>query len=115
MTFQGKQESNTDYYKRFLSRIKTIRLHGGEPGFHNGVYQKHLSKLLEKQNMTASELIAMESTRGGIETIKDLEKKRDSRLVRKILSCMCIHYLDKDRYGQLKKDQHNSYLVGKLI
>ena len=31
------------------------------------------------------------------------------------MSCMFIHCLDKDRYGQLKKDQHNSYLVGKLI
>ena len=52
LTFQGKQESNTNYYMLFLSRVKTIRLHGGKPGFHNGVYQKHLSKLLEKQNMT---------------------------------------------------------------
>ena len=60
LTFQCKHESNTDYYTLLLSRIETIRLHGGEPGFHNGVYQKHLSKLLEKQNMTALELIAIE-------------------------------------------------------
>ena len=26
-----------------------------------------------------------------------------------------MHCLDKDRYRQLKKDQHNLYLVGKLI
>ena len=31
------------------------------------------------------------------------------------LSCMFIHCSDEDRYGQLKKDQHNSYLVGKSI
>ena len=28
---------------------------------------------------------------------------------------MFIHCSDEDRYGQLKKDQHNSYLVGKSI
>ena len=32
LTFQGKNESNTDYYTLFLSRIKTIRLHGGNQG-----------------------------------------------------------------------------------
>ena len=31
------------------------------------------------------------------------------------MSCMFIHCSHKDRYGQLKKDQHNSYLVGKSI
>ena len=29
LTFQGKNESNTDYYTLFLSRIETIRSHGG--------------------------------------------------------------------------------------
>ena len=28
---------------------------------------------------------------------------------------MFIHNLDEDRYGQFKKDQHNSYLVRKFI
>ena len=82
LTFQGKHESNTDYYTLFLSRIETIRSHGGEPGFHNGVYQKHLSKLLDKQNISTSELIAMQTTRDGVKKKKDLEKKRKSRLVR---------------------------------
>ena len=29
LTFQGKYEPNTDYYTLFLSRIETIRSHGG--------------------------------------------------------------------------------------
>ena len=104
-TFQGKHESNTDYYTLFLSRIETIRSHGGEPGFHNGVYQKHLSKLLEKQNMTASEFIAMESARDGMKKRKDLEKKARESACEEFLSCMFIHChcSDEDRYGQLKK------------
>ena len=28
---------------------------------------------------------------------------------------MLMHCSDEDRYRQLKKDQHNLYLVGKLI
>ena len=52
-----------------------IRLHGGEPGFHNGVYQKHLSKLLDKQNITTSELIAMETTIDGVKKEKGFGEK----------------------------------------
>ena len=82
LTFQGKHESNTDYYTVFLSRIKTIRLHGGEPGFHNGVYQKHLAKLLSKSNITRLEFIGIGSTNDGLIKRKELKKKRKSRHVK---------------------------------
>ena len=57
----------------------------------------------------------METTRDGIKTRKDLEKKAQESACEEFLSCIFIHCSDKDRYGQLKKDQHNSYLVGKSI
>ena len=77
MTFQGKHKSNTDYYTLFLSRIKKNRLQGGEPGFHNGVYQKHLVKLIETSNLTTTEFAER-----GSAIREELEKKRESRLVR---------------------------------
>ena len=49
LTYQGNGQSNTDYYTLFLSRIDTIRPHGREPGFHKGVVQKYLTKILEKK------------------------------------------------------------------
>ena len=57
----------------------------------------------------------MESTRDGIKKRKDLEKKARESACEEFLSCMFIHCSDEDRYGQLKKDQHNPYLVGKSI
>ena len=57
----------------------------------------------------------METTRDSVKKGKDLEKKAQESACEEFLSCMFIHCSDGDRYGQLKKDQHNSYLVGKSI
>ena len=46
---------------------------------------------------------------------KKLKKKEQELAYEEFLSCMFIHCLDKGRYAQLKKDQHNSYIVGKSI
>ena len=57
----------------------------------------------------------MGTTKDGVILEKELEKKAQESACEEFLSSMIIYCLDEDRYGQLKKDQHNSYLVGKSI
>ena len=80
LTFQGKHDSNTDYYTVFLSRTKMIRSYDGEPGIHNRVYQKHLAKLLSKNSRTMEKNVSMGSSSNSIVASKELIR---------IATCIC--------------------------
>ena len=115
LTYQSKDQSNTKYYTLFLSRIDIIRSHGGKPGFHREAFWKDLTKLLEKKGKTRVEFSAMGTTGLFHAKKKAWYKTARESVCNELLSCMFIHNLDSNRYEQLKKDQHSSYLVGKSI
>ena len=66
----------------FLSRIETIRSHGGEPGFHNGVCQKHLAKLLIKNSINKLEFLGMGLISHGFAKRKELENSKGIVMLR---------------------------------
>ena len=114
LTYQDEQHSNTDYYTGFLSRIKTNRSNGGNR-VPQGVLSETLDKLLVEKIKTRAELIAMRSSSNSVSERKEIIDTAKESSYGKFLSCMFIHNSDNNKYEQLKKDQHNSYFVGKSI
>ena len=45
-TYQEPQQSNTDYYALFKSGQDTVTVHGGQPGYHLELYDKHWKRLI---------------------------------------------------------------------
>ena len=98
-----------------MSRIKTIRSHDGERGFRDEVFQGHLTKLLNQRGKSRAEFLGMGST-----ILFQAKRRAWNKITREsaceaFVSCIFIHNSDDSRYKQLKKDQYNSYLVGKFI
>ena len=84
-------------------RIKTTRSNGREPGFHEEVYQKYLTKLLAKKKNKA-EFIAMGSSGNGFSVRKELIDTARESSYGKFPSYVLICNLDNDRDKQLKNN-----------
>ena len=56
---QRPDQSSDEFYKTFTAQVDTINRNGGSAGFHNGVYNKHMLALLDRDLVTADSLAAM--------------------------------------------------------
>ena len=56
---QWPDQSTDKFYKTFTAQVDTINANGGREGFHNGVYNKHLLDLWDKELFTSNLLAAM--------------------------------------------------------
>ena len=74
-----------------------------------------MTKLLDKKGKTRTEFSLMGTTHFLQAKKKECYKTAREAACKEFLSYIFIHNSDNNRYKQLKKDQHNSYLVGKSI
>ena len=56
---QRPDQSKGDFYKTFTAQVDTINANGGSAGFHNGVYNRHVMALWDRDLVTADSLAAM--------------------------------------------------------
>ena len=56
---QRLDQSTDKFYKMFTAQVDTINANGGSAGFHNGVYNKHMLALWDRDLFTADSLAAM--------------------------------------------------------
>ena len=52
-------QSTDDFYKTFTAQMDTINANIGSAGFHNGVYNKHMLALWDRDFVTADSLAVM--------------------------------------------------------
>ena len=58
---QRPDQITDDFYKTFTVQVDTINSNRVSPGFHNGVYNKHMMELWDRDLVTADSLAAMRS------------------------------------------------------
>ena len=56
---QRPDQSTDKFYRTFTAQVETIDANGGSAGFHNGVYNKHMLDLWDKDLATSNLLAAM--------------------------------------------------------
>ena len=59
---QRPDQIKNDFYKTFTAQVHTINVNGGSSGFQNGVYNKHMLALWDRDLVTAESLATMSPT-----------------------------------------------------
>ena len=57
MTYQEPKHSKTHYYDLFKSRQDTVMVHGGHPGYHIKLYEKHWKRLMVTEGIVEKKAI----------------------------------------------------------
>ena len=55
---QRPDQSTDEFYKTFTTQVDTINANGGSVGLHNGVYNKHMFALWDRDLVTSDSLAA---------------------------------------------------------
>ena len=77
-------QSMDDFNKTFTTQAETINENGGSAGFHNGVYNKHMMSLWDRDLVTADSLAAMRPSN---------KLAQDNRLQKEATESSCGEYL----------------------
>jgi hypothetical protein len=95
---QGKKESVKEYSRNFKSLWNTVEAFGGSPGMQKGLIKGVLTtpgRVANQSMVTAAELAAAES-----------------EVAEAVKAAMLISRANKARYGRLKEQLANNYLLG---
>ena len=71
-------------HKTFTAQVDTINTNEGSAGFHNGVYNKHMFALWDRDLVTANLLIVMSPTE---------KSALENRLQKEAMASSCEEYL----------------------
>ena len=79
-------QSMDNFYKTFTAQVETINANRGIVGFHNGVYNKHMLELWDRNLVTTNLLAAMSpAKKSSLEN--RIQKKRQRRAAARSTSC----------------------------
>ena len=108
---QRPDQSTDKFYKTFTAQVDSINANRGSPGFHNGVYNKHMLALWDMDLVTANLLSAMRPTE---ETALEnrLQKEAMERSCEEYLARLFLLLADKERFKPVTTELINNYLLG---
>ena len=91
---QRLDQSMNEFYKTFTSQVDTINANGGSVGFHNGVYNKHMLDLWDRDLVTANSLAAISpSEKTALENC--LQKEAMESSCEEYLACLFLLLADE--------------------
>ncbi len=95
---QNKKHTIKEYRRNFRSLWDTLKAFGGSPGLHKGMIDALMQNPAKVANVTR---------------LTDKEIKRvHTEALEAVKAALLISRADKQRYGRLKEDLANNYLLG---
>ena len=109
---QRLDQSMDEFYKTFTAHLDTIDSNVGRAGFHNGVYNKHMLALWDRDLVTADSLGAMNpAEKTALENF--LQKEVMESSWKEYLACLFLLLVDEERFKPVTMELSNNYLLGK--
>ena len=109
---QKANQSTDEYYKVFTSTVDTINANGGQAGLHPSVYQRHLKNVIAKDVRASNiDITALDDKPKKALQEKHEKPARDSASG-EYLACLFLLLADDDRFGPLKTQLDNNFLMG---
>ena len=109
---QGRKMTD-EYYKIFTSTVDTINANGGNAGLHPSVFKKYFEPLKERGvKETGMELVKLSEAE-----LKKINEEATTNAKEaaqgEYLACLFLLLADDERYGPLKTQLDNNFLMGK--
>ena len=109
---QNGNQSTDDFYKVFTSTVDTINANGGQAGLHPSVYQRHLELIIAKDLVKSNTDVATLDDAAKNTLKKKHEKPARESAAGEYLACLFLLLADDNRFGPLKTQLENNFLMG---
>ena len=107
---QRPDQSTEEFYKTFTVQVDMINANRGSAGFHNGVYNKRMLALWDKDLVTANSLAAMSpAEKSSLDN--RLQKEAMESSCKELLACLFLLLGDKERFKPVTTELNNKYLL----
>ena len=104
---QRPDQSTDEFYKTFTPQVDTINAHRGRSGFHNGVYNKNMLALWDRDLVNTDLLAAMIPTEKT--TLENrLQKEAMESSCKEYLVCLFILLVEGERFNAVMAELSNN-------
>ena len=109
---QRPDQSTNNFYTTFTMQVYTINSNGGSSGLHNGVYNKQMIDLWDRDLVTANSLAAMRpAKKSALENCLNKEAMESS--CKEYLTCLFLLLAEEESFKTVTMELNNNYLIGK--
>ena len=107
---QRPDQSMDEFYKTFTTQVDKMNANRGSAGSHNGMYNKHMLVLWDRDLVTANSIAAMSpAEKSSLDN--RLQKEAMESSCKELLACLFLLLGDKERFKPVTTELNNKYLL----